>query len=268
MMHALSLLFHDVVPEGRWSESGFVGADADLYKLDCTEFRYHLEVIRRNLKGQFTTAPELLAGNAPVYPFLLTFDDGGVSAVTYIADMLEEHDWRGHFLITAGRIATSGFVDNAQIRDLHRRGHIVGSHSYSHPLLMAHCSQNQLREEWHRSGAVLSDILGAPITVASVPGGQYSRPIAVAAAHAGVKLLFNSEPTTDSHQVDGCTVLGRFCVKRSHTPEWSGRIVAGDLALRLQEMMFWNTKKVAKKLLGGIWLDGRRKFLERRARKH
>ena len=31
----LTLLFHDVVPDDRWSESGFVSADADLYKLSC-----------------------------------------------------------------------------------------------------------------------------------------------------------------------------------------------------------------------------------------
>jgi len=234
-MRALTLLFHDVVPEGRWKESGFVSADADLYKLDCIAFRQHLEALRRNLKGQVTTATELLAGNVPASPVLLTFDDGGVSAVTYIADMLEEFGWRGHFLITAGRIGASGFLDAAQIRDLHRRGHIIGSHSYSHPLLMAHCSQGQLRSEWQRSGTLLSDILGSPITVASVPGGHYSRSIAVAGVETGIKLLFNSEPTTHSHQVEGCTVLGRFCVKRSHSPEWSGRIVAGNLVPRVHE---------------------------------
>ena len=46
MMQALTLLFHDAVSEGRWDESGFVGADADLYKLECTAFHRHLEAIR------------------------------------------------------------------------------------------------------------------------------------------------------------------------------------------------------------------------------
>jgi peptidoglycan/xylan/chitin deacetylase (PgdA/CDA1 family) len=267
MQRALTLLFHDVVPEGRWSDSGFVSADADLYKLSCDQFRSHLECLRRNLPGKFTTAPEVLAGTVPGYPFLLSFDDGGVSAATYIADMLEEFGWRGHFLVTAGRVATPGFLQAAQMRALHARGHIIGSHSYSHPLLMAHCSNQQLRDEWQRSGAILGDILGSPITVASVPGGHYSRAIATAAASAGIRLLFNSEPTTRSHVVDGCLVLGRFCVKRSHSPEWSGRIVAGSLAPRLRETVLWNSKKVAKNLLGEVWLRGRRKILERRAAK-
>jgi peptidoglycan/xylan/chitin deacetylase (PgdA/CDA1 family) len=267
MQSALTLLFHDVVPEGRWSESGFVSADADLYKLSCDQFRNHLECLRRNLRGQFTTAPQVLAGTVPGYPFLLSFDDGGVSAATHIADLLEEFGWRGHFLVTAGKVEDPGFLQPAQMRDLHNRGHIIGSHSYSHPLLMAHCSDEQLRDEWQRSGAILSDILGSPITVASVPGGHYSRAIAAAAANAGIRLLFNSEPTTRTHVVDGCLVFGRFCVKRSHSPEWSGRIVAGSIAPRLREMVLWNSKKVAKNLLGEIWLRGRRKILERRAAK-
>jgi peptidoglycan/xylan/chitin deacetylase (PgdA/CDA1 family) len=266
MMHALTLLFHGAVSEGRWDESGFVGADADLYKLECTAFHRHLEAIRRKLKGQFATAPQLLAGTVTNGPcFLLSFDDGGVSAATHIADMLGEFGWRGHFLITAGRVGTAGFLDAAQIRELHSRGHVIGSHSYSHPLLMAHCSTGQLYEEWHRSALVLSDILGAPITVASVPGGHYSRAVAVAAASAGMKLLFNSEPTTETHLVDGCLVLGRFCVKRAHAPEWSGRIVAGDFAPRFQEAVLWNTKKVAKNLLGDVWLQARQKILEHQA---
>jgi len=54
-------------------------------------------------------------------------------------------------------------------------------------------------------------------------------------------------------------------VKRSHSPEWSGRIAAGDIAPRLREAAFWNAKKVAKNLLGEVWLQSRRKIIQRRA---
>ena len=40
---------------------------------------------------------------------LLTFDDGGKSAVR-IADLLEEQGWRGHFFITTAMIGEPGFV--------------------------------------------------------------------------------------------------------------------------------------------------------------
>ena len=49
---AVTLLFHDVVPAGRWELSGFHGADADLYKLDCAEFHRHLQAINRSLRSR------------------------------------------------------------------------------------------------------------------------------------------------------------------------------------------------------------------------
>jgi len=267
-MRATTLLYHDVVPDGLWASSGFQGADADVYKLDCADFHRHLAAVKQRLKRGMATATELLehpqaAGDRPI---LITFDDGGVSAALYIADMLEEFGWKGHFFITAGRIGTSGFVDRAQIQDMHRRGHVIGSHSYSHPPRMARCSATELDSEWQRSVAVLSEIVGQPVVVASVPGGYYARRVAASAAGAGIKLLFNSEPVTRPETVDGCLVLGRFSAKRGHLPEWSAAIAAGDGRLQTQEYLFWNAKKVAKTLFGTAWLRARVLLLERQAK--
>jgi len=264
--HAVTLLFHDVVPEGQWASSGFQGGHADVYKMDCADFRRHLAAMRQILPGPPTTGPELLVRPSAEHPVLITFDDGGVSAALYIADILDEIGWKGHFLVTAGRIGTPGFVDRAQIQDLRRRGHIIGSHSYTHPTRMANCPVAQLDDEWQRSVLALSEILGESIPVASVPGGYYSRQVAVAAARAGIKLLFNSEPVTRSLTVEGCLVLGRFTVKRGHPPGRSAAIVAGDRQLQIREYLFWNAKKVAKALLGGAWLRARVMLLERHAK--
>ena len=264
-MRAVTLLFHDVVPDGRWDLSGFEGADADVYKLDCDSFRRHLAAISETLHACPITADELLTRPQNGRPFLLTFDDGGVSALLYAADILDEFRWKGHFLVTAGRIGTRAFLDRSQIQELRRRGHVIGSHSFSHPARMAHCSPAQLDSEWQQSVQVLTDILGEPIEVASVPGGYYSRLVAQSAARAGIKLLFNSEPVTEAYFVDRCLVLGRFSAQRATSPQWSAEIVAGSLPPRLRAYLFWNAKKVAKALGGTMWLRARVRVLERRA---
>ena len=264
-MRAIALLFHDVVAAGCWELSGFQGADADLYKLDCAQFRRHSIAITQSLHSQPITGPELLVRSPGDRPVLLTFDDGGVSALLYVADMLDEFGWKAHFLITAGRIGTPGFLNRSQIQELRRRGHVIGSHSYSHPIRMAHCSTVELNSEWQRSVLTLTEILGEPIQVASVPGGYYSRHVALAAARVGIKLLFNSEPVTNSHTVDGCLVLGRFTAKRSTPPSWSAAIVSGHRQLQIRERLFWNAKKVAKVLLGRAWLQARVILLARRS---
>ena len=267
-MRAITLLFHDVVPDFRWELSGFPGADADVYKMDCAEFRRHLAAIAARLHHPPATASELLNGAATGdRPVLLTFDDGGVSAALFIAGMLDEFGWKAHFLVTAGRIGTAGFLDRPQIQDLRRRGHVIGSHSYTHPTRMARCTSAQLDDEWRRSVAALSDILGEGVDVASVPGGYYSRPVARAAARAGIRLLFNSEPVTRLQTVDGCLVAGRFTAMRGQAPQRSAAIVAGDAPLLAREYLFWNAKKLAKLLLGGVWLRARVVLLERSARK-
>ena len=265
-MRAVTLLYHDVVPAGRWELSGFGGADADVYKLDCDAFRRHLMAISQSLHGLPITGTELLARPSDDCPFLLTFDDGGVSALLYAADILDEFGWKAHFFVTAGRIGTPGFLDRSQIQELRRRGHVIGSHSFSHPARMARCSIAELDDEWQRSARLLTEILGEPIQVASVPGGYYSREVARAAARAGIRLLFNSEPVTGAHLVDRCLVLGRFTAQRATPAEWSAAIVAGHWQPRIRAYLFWNAKKVAKALGGTMWLRARVLLLERRAK--
>lgn len=112
-----------------------------------------------------------------------------------VGDLLENLG-RGHFFITAGQIGKHGFINAAQLRELHERGHVIGSHSYSHPTRMSLCDDEILADEWARSVEMLSELLGEKVDTASVPGGYYSRRVAEAAAAAGIRILFNSEPTT------------------------------------------------------------------------
>src|SRR5579864_1553009 len=105
MRAVTTMLFHDVVPPGQSALSGFLGADADVYKLDCDEFRRHLTAIKQCIDREPIVGCELLGGLPPPdRPVLITFDDGGVSAALYAADILDEFGWKAHFLVTAGRV--------------------------------------------------------------------------------------------------------------------------------------------------------------------
>jgi peptidoglycan/xylan/chitin deacetylase (PgdA/CDA1 family)/folate-dependent phosphoribosylglycinamide formyltransferase PurN len=243
---ATALLYHDVVPEGRFDVSGFQGAGPNVYKLDEGEFRGHLQSIAR-------------AGASPVF----TFDDGGSSAVA-AAGMLEEFGWRGHFFITTDRIGTRGFLSEAQLVELRRRGHVIGSHSCSHPARMTSCTRAELDREWGESLRKLERVLGEAVTTASIPAGYYSRGIAAAAARAGVRVLFTSEPVRSRRVVVGCTVAGRFSIQRGVSAAWVASVVAGDVWPRLQRHLFWNAKKFLKMLVGAGWLSLRRSILAAR----
>jgi peptidoglycan/xylan/chitin deacetylase (PgdA/CDA1 family) len=264
-MKNLFLLFHDVVPDGRFELSGFQSSDANLYKLDSNEFQQHLAVV----KARAPKPPGLVFDqNAEeTQKVLLTFDDGGASSATLIADMLAASGCVGHFLMTTDFIGTPGFVSEAEIRDLHAKGHVIGSHSCSHPARMSSCSPMQLDREWRESVARLQDILGSDVQVASIPGGYYGVNVAAAAAAAGIRHLFTSEPVTSVWNVDGCQVYGRFSVHRGVKPQWVASLLEDRVLPRVQTFAYWNLKKLLKKAGGSAWLEARRKIVAARTPK-
>lgn len=262
-MRTTALLYHDVVPQFRYEESGFQGADANIYKLDSDEFRRHMLRIAAESVLRPVTVTSAALG-CPGRHLLLTFDDGGVSAVDHTAGILAEFGWPGHFFVTAGRVGSPGFLNEGQIRKLRRAGHVIGSHSWTHPLRMAALSAPQLDREWRESTARLSDILGEPVATASIPGGYYSRDVAAAAAMAGIRVLFTSEPVTRTATVDGCLIIGRFSVQQGVSEDWVAAVVANRPLPRAQRYFAWNGKKLLKAAGGPAWLAARKAILARR----
>ena len=209
-MRISTILYHDVVNLD-WDESGFAGDGAARYKLKRPQFEAHLDAIAGNNQARAVTIDDMLAWPS-AKKFLITFDDGGASSL-YIADCLEARGWRGHFFITTGKIGAATFLSHSDISELHRRGHIIGTHTRSHPHWMSDLSRQQLYEEWRTSAADLADILGASVTTGSVPGGATSDQVTLAARDAGLKVLCNSQPTSKVDHIDGCMVLGRYVVR-------------------------------------------------------
>lgn len=260
-MNALTLLYHDVVDDADLDGSGRPGPAAATFKLEVAQFRRHVAAIACATHVRPATALELLEGCHDKRPWLITFDDGGLSALHPVVDVLESAGWRGHFLVVTDCIGTSGYLHASHIRELHGRGHIIGSHSCSHPTRMSSCGWSTLMSEWGRSVEALSDILGETVSVASVPGGYYSHRVARAAARAGIRALFTSEPATRAGMVDGCLVLGRYSIRRGTPERVAGALAAGHRLPRLRQRAFWESKKLAKTLGGELYLKARRRLL-------
>jgi peptidoglycan/xylan/chitin deacetylase (PgdA/CDA1 family) len=248
-----ALMYHDVVAVGAEDTSGFPGRDAALYKVTPEQFEEHLEAIEKRLR----------ANPVPPAP-VLTFDDGGASAMR-AADALERHRFVGHFFITANYIGTRGFVTAQNLRELGGRGHVVGSHSCSHPLRMGHCAWAQLLDEWTRSRSILSDILGEDVTVASVPGGDFAPQVAEAAARAGFTRLFTSEPTLEGRGAFGLMLLGRMTIQRWTTAQTAAALAAGEWLPCARQAVVWNAKKISKRVGGERYLQIRKLLLGHRS---
>ena len=236
-MRPISLLFHDVyVRDPR--ESGFASDAADRYKLSLADFDLQLQNLARGDR----------------HSFALTFDDGGVSFYTHVADRLQALGLRAHVFMTTGYIAQRGFLDVAQLRDLDARGFVIGSHSASHPTRFSTISDDQMRREWTESRQALEDILGHPVTTASVPGGYFSKAVARAADAAGIRTLYTSEPTRAVQTAGACAVIGRFTMRRGHAPDVASRFAQRAPWARWRAWTTWNAKGLVKPLLGASYM--------------
>ncbi len=228
--------YHDITDVA--TESGFQRPGALPYKLTVRSFREHLDRIAA--AGQMPALVTTIDLTRPGRHLMLTFDDGGRSALA-AADELSRRGWKGHFFITTGMIGHRTFLSSAEIRKLRDAGHLIGSHSHTHPDIYRDLSLDQMIVEWRRSSDILAQITGEPCLAAAVPGGDISPLVLRSAGLSRLRFLFTSEPSLTPGIVNGCWVLGRYCVKSSTTPEEVGQLAS---------LQGWTKKLLVRRLKG------------------
>lgn len=237
-MKNIALMYHDVYlisPE----ESGFVSKSANRYKMSVSSFREHLQLIKE-------VAPNTV----------LTFDDGGVTFLTVIAPLIEEYGFRGHFYIATDYIGTAGFLSEAQIKDLDKRGHYIGAHSGSHPQKMTDLTIEERKSEWARSIAKLSQITGKAVEEVSIPNGYYQKSDLSLLSDLGVKQIYTSS-IVDNKKFKEARVLGRIAMFDNTTVS----ILKGVLSSRLVYMKLLSKQYIltlVKSLLGDYYIKIKR----------
>lgn len=229
-MPSVVLAYHDVVPGDERRTTGFTGPGPDRYKLDPARFAEQLDLVR----------------GASVE---LTFDDGGRSALDTIAPLLEERGLRGRFFVVTALLGGAGFLDRAGVRELVARGHAVGSHSHTHPVL-TRLADDEIVAEWRRSREILEELLDASVPTASVPRGYFERRVARAAAAAGYMTLYTSEPWTRVRPLEGIEVRGRFAVTAATPTRRVGALARRSPAAVAGAQVAWQARRGAKLVLG------------------
>jgi Polysaccharide deacetylase len=228
--------YHDVTDDP--TSSGFQRNGAVPYKLGVQLFGEHLD--RISAIGLTPGRVDGIDLSRPGRHLLLTFDDGGKSALV-VAEELSRRGWKGHFFITTGLIGRRTFLTAGEIRVLRDAGHLVGSHSHTHPDIYRDLPPDRMLVEWRQSCDALAQILGEPCEAGSVPGGDISGAVLRSAGLSGLRYLFTSEPCLTPELVRGCWVLGRYGAKASTSP--------GDIE-QLARFRTWTGKLLARRMKG------------------
>jgi peptidoglycan/xylan/chitin deacetylase (PgdA/CDA1 family) len=209
------LMYHEVTDDPK--TSGFQRAAALPYTYSCGAFARHLDAIASGPVGpELVSAIDFEHAKKDRY-LLLTFDDGGASA-RYAAEQLELRGWKGHFFIVTARLGERTFLKQADVRALHSAGHLVGSHSHTHPNIFRSLSPEAMATEWRVSCAILESLLGERCVAASVPGGDISPAVLESVGEAGVRYLFTSEPYLRPERLGETWILGRVILKAGVSP--------------------------------------------------
>jgi peptidoglycan/xylan/chitin deacetylase (PgdA/CDA1 family) len=243
-----ALMYHDVA-EG----------NPDIYNVPPEQFREHLDAIQAALGRPPAVVHEPAEGD-----WLITFDDGCSSSLL-AGEELARRSWRGHFFVATDLVGRPGYLDWDGVRAVERMGHVIGSHSCTHPDRMAACSWDELMDEWSRSRTVLARELGHPVMTASVPGGLYSAGVGRAAAAAGYTSLFTSLPSQRARSIDGVRLIGRYAVRTDTGAAQAAAAARGAALPWARQRTAWGLRGTVKKVAGKRYESMRRALLARRA---
>ncbi|MEU1571112.1 polysaccharide deacetylase family protein [Streptomyces collinus] len=124
---------------------------------------------------------------------VLTFDDGPDPRYTpAILDTLAEYDVRAMFFV-CGEMVAGGRRMLARMAD---EGHVVGNHTWSHPLL-TRLTRRQIRSEMERTSDVIEDAYGERPEWFRAPYGAWNRAAFQIGAELGMEPLAWTVDTLD-----------------------------------------------------------------------
>ena len=228
-MSKVVLMYHDIVTSAD-KYSGFQNESAFQYKIDESVFENQVKALQ---------------GKDVVF----TFDDGGVSFYSKAAPILEKYGFKGVFFISTRYINTPGFLTDDQVRVLAERGHVIGSHTHSHPNNLTLMTESEIEYEWRKSCEVLKNIIGHEVIVASIPNGYGSQRIFRLTSNAGIRELYTSEPTQKIYQKENVTAIGRYVIHNNMTTEdVVSLVVKKDVRRRIY--IRWKLLECVKALFG------------------
>lgn len=249
-MKKISLMYHDVFNDS-FTESGFQNKSALKYKISRQAFENQISIISLYCESHLINKNNIC----------LTFDDGGISFLRVIAPILEKFGFKGYFFIATKLINTTGFLSELNIVELDLRGHIIGTHSHSHPQNISVLSDGEIEYEWAKSITILAKILQKPIAFASIPNGFFSYCSRKVLFANGIDTIFTSNPTSSVKVIDNKMILGRFPVSSGMTPKDVVLLIKQFSILRIEQKIKWHLLKILKLTLGKYYFNLRNNLI-------
>ena len=233
-MAKIVLMYHDLYIQSG-AESGFQNESAFQYKIQVDEFEKQVKAVVDYCREHIEIQVDF------------TFDDGGVSFLSFSSPILEKYGLKGIFFISTEYINTPLFLSSAQLQELSDRGHHIGSHAHSHKPLTT-LSENEITKEWVNSINLIKPYTTTNIS-ASIPNGDENSIVRKKALEAGINKLYTSVPTTRTKRFYGMPVFGRYVIYQGMTSTDVIAIISNKHH-RNKILLKWRLLSLTKNILG------------------
>jgi peptidoglycan/xylan/chitin deacetylase (PgdA/CDA1 family) len=246
MQGIVCLMYHELEVPGRPLCSPEPGYSR--YVITAEEFRKQMETLAAmGLHGISVREMHVVPGNT----IAISFDDGAESDLLFAAPILRELGHRATFFVSAGLLDQPGYLNSAQLRDLHEQGFEIGSHGSTHRYL-GDLSAGELRQEVHGSKERIEAVLGTPIESFSCPGGRWNASVLASARAAGFKSFVTSEIGVNR---PGQAIVRRVAIQRSTASSTFDKYVRGRLGAELVRARALNAAKgvLGNRLYDQLW---------------
>jgi peptidoglycan/xylan/chitin deacetylase (PgdA/CDA1 family) len=238
------LMYHEV-------ESGI--ATAKRYSVTTAQFEQQLDWLRAQEYRTCLLPTALRPPADSSRRVALTFDDShAVHCINSFPRLLDRNQVATYFVVTAHIDQGQGLLTRTNLREMHRAGMAIESHSHTHPYL-DNIPIREVRRELAQSKTCLEDWLGAKVRYLSCPGGRYNTTVLHIAAEVGYEAVFTSRPGTLassslSTRLEG---LPRLIVTSNTSPAEFAKIVTADSTHLRKIAVKYCIKSAARKMLGG-----------------
>jgi peptidoglycan/xylan/chitin deacetylase (PgdA/CDA1 family) len=253
MNHSI-LLYHEVTdfPE-RTKQIRKMSPAASLL---TKQFEEQMALLSERANTRVVTADDIFnKAEDDAKKIVLTFDDGFIGNYLFAFDILERYGFKATFFITVDDVSKDRYMSWEQIAALHKSGHLIQSHTMTHPML-GECDESQMTYELETSKKVIEDRIGAPVKYLSLPFGSSNERVIAIAKQLGYQGIFTSLSNIGKRKNELCQ-FGRIHVKDTYPLKKFVRLIDPNptqfFLTRAEEAL----KGITKEIIG---LDNYRKI--------
>jgi peptidoglycan/xylan/chitin deacetylase (PgdA/CDA1 family) len=158
---------------------------------------------------------------------VLTFDDGLIGNYLFAFNILEKYGYSATFFVTVSHISTNGYMNWHQLNTLHKNGHMIQSHTMTHPML-GECDESQITYELETSKKIIEDKIGAPVKYLSLPFGSSNQKVTPIAKRLGYQGIFTSSSSSEARKNESFQ-FGRIHIKDTYALKKFVRLIDPSL---------------------------------------